>query len=783
VVIRLNHLIIHLFAAAMNRFAQKGQIPALERTITTLIRYLENKPDDLYTVLCRFATDSRWVLRYVAAREIGRFLSESSKEVLQLWLQLADDKRLYVREGTAKGMVMAAESNFDRVWKFCMDAVNHSSDKVRQTAAMPLITWLKEPDLRERLQPMVRQIRNDSSAKVKTVFENYIAPLLDEEELPPAQKKEYATTAELPLSNKLIDQVVGQNEAVAVIRLAARQKRSVLLIGEPGTGKSMLGQAMAELLPASALEDVIVEAGQRESNVPTVQVLPAGAGKQILEERGREFRASVTAFRWILGFTSAVSLFVALFYAFTRDNPSYVIGGLFIVALIFWFAKSLKTKPSEKIPKYLVNNTGKTQAPFIDGTGLHAGALLGDVRHDPYQSGGLESSPHHLVEPGAIHLAHKGILFIDEVSTLSLESQQALLTAFQEKKMVITGRSPGSSGAMIRTEAVPSDFIMVLAGNLLDVEKIHPALRSRIRGYGYEIYMNETMADTGENRYKLSQFVAQEVRKDGKIPHFTRKAVDLVIERARHMVDHPGHLTSRFRELGGLIRAAGDLAVQSNSVLVHAEHVRKALHISQPLEEQMFFREREHQKLFQVDDYPGKVKTFSLYKNSLGQVVRIWTDVQPLENIEVHISDPWARRLDILPVEAALHRYRMSGKYYFEMEGTDLHHQHADFALAMALSAWSAEQGVVIPENIAVCGVLNVTGLIRETPLFERKIEAAKHSGIRTIIAPVANRNDTILSDLIHSNVDIIWVETLDEVLLIFHNNDRITNRNGCHSF
>lgn len=150
-----------------------------------------------------------------------------------------------------------------------------------------------------------------------------------------------------------------------------------------------------------------------------------------------------------------------------------------------------------------MNNSGKVKAPFIDATGLHAGALLGDVRHDPYQSGGLESKPHHLVEPGAIHLAHKGVLFIDEVAMLSLESQQALLTAFQEKKLAITGRSPGSSGTMVRTEPVPSDFVMVIAGNVPDVDKIHPALRSRIRGYGYEVYMNETMSDTEENRYKL----------------------------------------------------------------------------------------------------------------------------------------------------------------------------------------------------------------------------------------------------------------------------------------
>ncbi len=45
---------------------------------------------------------------------------------------------------------------------------------------------------------------------------------------------------------------------------------------------------------------------------------------------------------------------------------------------------------------------------------------------------------------------------------------------------------------------------------------MHPALRSRIRGYGYEVYMNDTMDDNDENRRKLVQFVAQEVAKDKK---------------------------------------------------------------------------------------------------------------------------------------------------------------------------------------------------------------------------------------------------------------------------
>ena len=66
----------------------------------------------------------------------------------------------------------------------------------------------------------------------------------------------FKSTKELKIPKKIVDQVLGQEQAVKIIKKAAQQRRHVLLIGEPGTGKSMLGLALAELLPKEKLAEI-----------------------------------------------------------------------------------------------------------------------------------------------------------------------------------------------------------------------------------------------------------------------------------------------------------------------------------------------------------------------------------------------------------------------------------------------------------------------------------------------------------------------------------------------
>ena len=124
-----------------------------------------------------------------------------------------------------------------------------------------------------------------------------------------------------------------------------------------------------------------------------------------------------------------------------------------------------------------------------------------------------------------------------------------------------------SAGASVRVDGVPADFILVAACNIQDLEQVLSPLRSRISGDGYEILVETTMEDSQANRALLAQFVAQEIATDGRIPHANLGAVEAIIKeakrRAKILDGRDGALTLRLRELGGLVRSAGDLVLMS----------------------------------------------------------------------------------------------------------------------------------------------------------------------------------------------------------------------------
>jgi len=597
--------------------------------------------------------------------------------------------------------------------------------------------------------------------------------------------KEYKTTEELKVSKKISEQIIGQDHALKIIKKAASQKRNVLLIGEPGTGKSLLGQALAEQLPKEKLVDILSLPNELDENNPLIRIMPKGEGKK-LTTRIKIQANNSTRFQ---------SIFILILLILATLSPWWVrkqygdimgaaslIGSMLLVGIIILFFNLSKRFSIQKIkiPKLLIDNEKQENAPFYDATGAKAGSLLGDVLHDPLQSGGLGTPAHERVIPGMVHKANQGVLFIDEVALLDYHSQQELLTILQEKKYPITGQSERSSGAMTRTEPVPTDFILVAAGNLETLDKVHPALRSRIRGYGYEVYMNDTMDDNEENQEKLIQFIAQEVTKDKKIPHFTREAANLIIHEARKMAGTHGKLTVRLRELGGLVRAAGDLALEEKSKYVESQHILKAKQFARPLEQQLTDKYIENKKKYDViitkGERIGRVNGLAV----IGSGASLSGLVLPIES-EVALGGRKAEfiatgRLGEIAKEAVKNvsaiilssfKEDIKEKYDVYIQFLQTHEgvEGDSASIAVATAVVSALKKIPIRQDTAMTGSLSIRGEVLAIGGVTQKVEAAIDAGLKQAIIPKSNEKDLILSEEQKKKIKILPVTTIKEVL------------------
>jgi len=577
------------------------------------------------------------------------------------------------------------------------------------------------------------------------------------------------STAEIQIPEKIVDQVIGQESAVEVIRTAARQKRNVLLIGDPGTGKSMLGRAMAELLPKEELEDVVVFPNPDDENNPRVRVFPAGEGKRLCNSYKEKAKKDAELKNMIVLVVIIVIVAVAVI-------QQAFLSGIIAAVLVLILAQSIRRKEA-LVPKLLVDNEGKDSAPFVDATGAHAGALLGDVRHDPFQSGGLGTPPHERVECGMIHKAHKGVLFIDEVGTLKPKTQQELLTSMQEKRFQITGQSELSSGAMVRTEPVPCDYVLVAAGNVETIRHMHPALRSRIRGYGYEVYMKHTMKITRENTNKLIRFIAQEVANDKKIPHFNRRAINEILMEAKRRSSRKGHYTLMLRDLGGLIRAAGDIALKTGAKETDARHVVMARKLSKTLEEQIADQYIENKKEYEVlktsGSKVGQVNGLAVIGNS-GIITPIAAEAT--KSLSKQGGSIIATgKLGKIAKEAVQNVSAIVKKYaQKDLSQFDLHIQflqaysgvEGDSAsISIATAVISAVEGIPVDQTVAMTGSLSVRGEVMPVGGVCQKIEAAIGAGLKKAIIPAANLGDVALEKSKLKKIEIIPVRTIDEVL------------------
>lgn len=471
--------------------------------------------------------------------------------------------------------------------------------------------------------------------------------------------EEIETTADIKLPPDPLDRVIGQDDVIELVKIAAKQRRNLFLVGPPGIGKSLIAQALSfhlnppseqitavhnperperpfiEVKTGEEIENEIEDKRRAEGEYLSPEKVPDAIAERlgfkcvhcgsynsayhnICSQCGGDKFSHINARRKHLG--DLLGMFEM--NGSSENIPQDRVTTTRVVndkeeVIIYERAggneiKVLDQRSLEKRRKMVENKPRHVIIPlerknFIQATGASETELLGDVRHDPY--GGhydLGSQPYERIVPGAIHEAHEGVLFIDEIIHIA-SLQRYILSAMQEKSFPIVGRNPQSAGSSVKVENVPCDFIFVAACNIVDLKYILPPLRSRIQGEGYEILMNTIMTANEENAGKLAQFMAQEINLDGKIPHATSQAVQILIKEAENRAllidDVKNAYTLRLRDLAGVIKMAGDLAVMDESNYITKKHMSKAVNKAISIEEQILKRYKNFDKEFTEDEY------------------------------------------------------------------------------------------------------------------------------------------------------------------------------------
>ena len=496
----------------------------------------------------------------------------------------------------------------------------------------------------------------------------------------------FEDTSQISVPEDPIDRVIFQDKAKRAIRKIAQNRGHILMVGRPGTGKSMLANMFKEVLEQSlgdylrSQEAIIAYPGKDKNHVriayenpekiePLLDTLIKGIDSArdsvdefSLADQIQSARKAKQGLLWAAVIGTAVGIFFP---------AAFVLAGLTGMGAIFMYMQENNHKAQEKIQRESNSDRRNAVKPLEDMvpdvlydprkdkdlmariSEPDARNMKGGFRHDPYQSGNLETPCHKRAYLGA-H-AKSPIIYIDELKTLIKVGYMAeLLEIMQNKQYILEGGRNTGSGAADRSDNhLRADNIIVACCNHDTLQHLQEegegAFLSRIEDKGEIIQMESAVPETAENIRQVAQYVKQEIinlgeefkeswgeviTKEGHesvkqrseyifgkaLPadfklqerEICRSAVLEIIKELRCRASD-GKLSGILRPINGIVKSAEFEAIFENAPQVEARHIRKALKEHLSLEGGLSKEFSEHKKYLK--------KFISSMTDSIGYVV------------------------------------------------------------------------------------------------------------------------------------------------------------------
>ncbi|MDD3858266.1 MAG: magnesium chelatase domain-containing protein, partial [Methanoculleus sp.] len=250
-----------------------------------------------------------------------------------------------------------------------------------------------------------------------------------------------------------------------------------------------------------------------------------------------------------------------------------------------------------------------------------------------------------------------------------------------------------------------------------------------------------------------------------------------VLREARRRSNRKGHLTLKLRDMGGLIRVAGDLARQEGAEITSARHVLAAKSTSRSIEDQIsdeyIRRTRDYDLAVVEGTKVGRVNGLAVMGSDSGSILPVMAEVTPSQGatgtvIATGMLKDIAKE-SITNVSALIKKF--TGK---DIRNMDIHVQfigtyggvEGDSAsVTVATAVISAIENIPVRQDVAMTGSLSVRGDVLPIGGVTYKIEAAAKAGIRKVIIPRSNLDDVLIEERYRAMVEVVPVDHIEEVL------------------
>ncbi len=360
--------------------------------------------------------------------------------------------------------------------------------------------------------------------------------------------KDLTDTSGVNVPDDPIECVIFQDKAKKAIRKIAQSRGHLLMVGRPGTGKSMLAGMFNHIIDKSMGDyirpknAIIAYPGKDTNHVRFAYEKPDKINNFIASLRQEienaknsveEFSladqiASVIKVKKFLLALTVVSIITGIFF-----TPAFILTGLAGIGTIFMFMQENNHKAQEKVQREMHSNKsvslkhvsdmlpevlydpGRDSNLMINVSEPNSKNMKGGFRHDPYQSGALHTPIHQRTFLGA-H-AKAPIIYIDELKTLiKTRYMSSLLEIMQNKKYILEGGKNTGSGAADRSENhLQADNIIIACCNHDTLRHLQTdgdgAFLSRIEDKGEIIHMESSVPETPENVKQVPQYIKQEI--------------------------------------------------------------------------------------------------------------------------------------------------------------------------------------------------------------------------------------------------------------------------------